>query len=121
MTSKMKLLDEWIEKLVYPGEAKDFIKEMKGYGSPEETMREFCFYTDSYRYRIFAIDRKADTGYLGCQVSARKTRAGEDWFRGNDLGDGPLGIETWEMILKSIVRYELVKLSEYKKPSAIPE
>jgi hypothetical protein len=48
-------------------------------------------------------------------------RAGEDWVRGNDLPDGPFSKETWDRIIYAIVRYELVKLTPYKKPESIPE
>jgi len=114
---KMELLDEWLEELVYPGKSEDFIHHTKGYGSPDgETYREFSFYTDEYRYRIVAIDRPNDDGYLGCQTSTRKFRPGEDWHRGNDLPDGPFVRDTWDNILKGIVKYELVLLSKHTKP-----
>lgn len=63
-------------------------------------------YTATNRYSIVAKPRE-DGGYLGCTASSRKSRAGEDWFRGNDLPDGPLTEETWQEILAGIVRYEL--------------
>ena len=78
-------------------------------------------YTDEYHYQIIAIDREEDDGYLGCQVSSRKPRAGEDWTRGNDLPDGPFNRETWNKILNAMINYELVKLTKYKKPGTIPE
>jgi len=120
MKTKMELLDEWVGKLVFPRNLKDFIKEIKGSGTPDEVYREFCFYTDSYRYRIFAIERKNDRNYLGCTATARKSRAGESWSRGNDLADGEFTNETWIRIIESIVRYELVELSKFKQPSSVP-
>ena len=63
-----------------------------------------------------ARHRPDDDGYLGCQVTARKARAGEDWNRGNDLPDGPFTEETWRQILNSIINYELVILSKFTKP-----
>ena len=63
-----------------------------------------------------AIDRTKDEGYLGCQVNCRKSRAGEDWVRGNDLPDGKFNKATWDSIVKAIIRYEIVELSKYKKP-----
>ena len=47
---------------------------------------------------------------------SKKLRAGEDWNRGNDLPDGPFEIDTWNNILKGIIRYELVLLSKFAKP-----
>ena len=120
--SKQKLLDEWITKLIFPGDVKDFIQEKKGYNYPDgEFFREFCFYTEEHKYLITAIIREKDDGYLGCGVSCRKMRPGEDWNRGNDLRDGPFSKETWNAIIHSIVTYELVKLSKFQRPEQIPD
>jgi len=119
--SKMELLDQWIAELVYPGIGIDFIEEIKGSGQPGKTERTFCFYTDKHRYVINAIDEDEKVGYLGCTVTARKRRAGENWTRGNDLPDGPFNKETWNRIIYAIVNYELVKLSKFSKPKAIPK
>jgi hypothetical protein len=121
MKSKMDMLDKWIGKLIFPGEVEDFVKEIKNLKYEGYFYRETCIYTDAYKYRLCAIDRVEDEGYLGCQVSARKARAGEDWTRGNDLRDGPFLKETWFKILSSIINYELVKLSKFKQPDSIPE
>jgi hypothetical protein len=120
--SKQDLLNDWVAQLIFPGKVKDFVQEKKGYNSPEgEYFREFCIYTQEHKYAIVAIDRPKDDGYLGCQVSCRKARAGEDWVRGNDLPDGPFTKNTWETIIYAIVNYELVKLSDYQKPDEIPD
>ena len=66
-------------------------------------------YTDGHRYSIVATD----TDYLGCQVSTRKPRPGEDWTRGNDLVDGKFSDDTWGKILRDIIAYELKTLSDY--------
>lgn len=116
---KMKMLDEWINELVFPSDPKNFIKETKGYGNENEVMREFVFYTNDYQYTFYAVERKKDDGYLGCGASTRKYRAGENWLRGNDLPDGPFTRETWDRIISRIVAYELVKLSDYASPSQI--
>lgn len=118
---KMKLLDDWIRELIYPGDVDDFVQTFKRYETADECVKEICFYTEQYKYKIFANDRKNDDGYLGCQVTARMPRAGEDWFRGNDLADGPFAHETWLRILSTIVNYELVILSKFTKPSDTPE
>jgi hypothetical protein len=122
--TKMEMLDEWIHNLIYPGEVDDFIHVIKSFtdtSNETQIIKEFCFYTSEYKYRFFANDRSNDDGYLGCQVTARKRRAGEDWDRGNDLADGPFTKMTWYRILNTIINYELVKLSEFTKPNDIPE
>lgn len=122
-TTKMQMLDQWMKELIYPGDVKDFFQEVSGHGSPEEVKRDFCFYTKDHQYFINAIERKTgiEDDYLGCQVSARKARAGEDWIRGNDLPDGKFNKKTWDMIINAIVSYELVKLSTFQKPDTVPE
>ena len=49
-------------------------------------------------------------GYLGCIVMTRKSRAGEEWKRGNDLTDGNYSENTWQRIKDDIIAYELVKV-----------
>jgi len=121
MASKIDMLNDWITKLVYPGKVEDFVKVTKDFNLKGSFTKEFIFYTDEYKYKVYAVDRKEDEGYLGCQVSARKARAGEDWRRGNDLPDGSFTVETWYTILNSIINYELVELSKFKQPESIPE
>jgi hypothetical protein len=115
------MVDEWFKKLIFPGDVKDFIKSTKDFNSEGTHHKEYVFYTDEYKYRIVAIDRPDDDGYLGCGVSARKARPGEDWRRGNDLPDGTLNEESWLRILNAIINYELVELSQYKRPDSVPE
>lgn len=115
--TKLEELDKWLKDLVFPGKTKDFIHELESHGIPgTEVSRKVCFYTENHQYFITAIDRTKDKGYLGCQVNCRKARAGEDWIRGNDLPDGKFNKITWDLIVKAIVCYEIVKLSNYKKP-----
>jgi len=116
LSIKMELLNSWLEELIFPGKSENFIQTLKKYKTENEEMKEVCIYTNENKYKIYAVDRKNDDGYLGCSVTTRKMRAGEDWFRGNDLVDGPFIKETWQRILCSIVNYELVTLSDYKKP-----
>lgn len=120
--TKMQMLDKWVRDLVFPGKVSDFIQELDGSGDDMETRRRFCFYTNEHQYFILAIERFAGDAesYIGCQVSTRKPRAGEDWTRGNDLPDGPFEKSTWDNILNSIVCYEVVKLSKFQKPDEIP-
>lgn len=115
--TKMDELDKWLKDLVFPGEVNNFILEIEGHSIPGiEISRKFCFYTEKHQYFITAIDRTKDEGYLGCQVSCRKPRAGEDWIRGNDLPDGKFNKATWDSILMGVINYELVKLSRFTKP-----
>lgn len=124
--TKMEQLDKWVHDLVYPGIASDFIHKTKSFEhntdqGVKQIIKDFCFYTSEFKYRFYANDRSSDDGYLGCVVTARKMRAGEDWNRGNDLADGPFDETTWLSILTSIVNYELVQLSKFTKPTDTPE
>ncbi|MGD2072935.1 MAG: hypothetical protein PVG65_05560 [Candidatus Thorarchaeota archaeon] len=76
----------------------------------EEVFTKFRVYTRDNVYGIGARFRTNGRDYLGCTVSKRKPRAGEDWTRGNDLPDGPFNRKTWEKIKDSIIQYELVKI-----------
>ncbi|MHA1815356.1 MAG: hypothetical protein ACTSX1_05070 [Candidatus Heimdallarchaeaceae archaeon] len=120
---KGKVLQEWIEELIYPGKSEDFIQQIESSNDPVkgEWKMKFSIFTNEHRYHIVAIDRRDDGGYLGCQVSTRKYRAGEDHLRGNDLPDGPFERNTWNRILNAIIRYELVQLSPYRRPDQVPD
>jgi len=104
---KIDLFYEWIRELESTKEVIDRVYDRetdKGYEA------KVCLYTDNHQYAILAVDRgDEDNGYLGCVVSCRKPRAGEDWTRGNDLPDGPLNYQTWGEIKDAIIRYELVE------------
>ena len=67
-------------------------------------------YTATNRYRFRAVERSDDEGYLSCQGSGRKPRAGANYTGGRDLHDGPLTEETWARILAEIVSYEMVRV-----------
>lgn len=77
----------------------------------------FYLYTSEYRFSISAIE-KDEGGYLGCTMSNRKPRAGEEHTRGNDLHDGKLTRETWEGIKNDIISICLVPIVEKQKPVA---
>jgi hypothetical protein len=77
------------------------------------TSGRYRFYTANHRYSITAKAECVDhPGYLGCQVSTRKPRAGEEHTRGNDLRDGRFTDETWHGILCDIIAFELVPVVE---------
>lgn len=121
--TKMQMLDQWLKELIYPGKITNFIQEIAGSGDGISEVRSVCFYTEEHQYVIKAIERfdGDKKSYLGCQVGARKSRAGEDWVRGNDLPDGEFNKKTWDRIIYAIVSYEIVKLSPFQKPDTVPE
>ena len=52
--------------------------------------------------------------YLGCTVSARKNRVGENWNRGRDLPDGEYSKKTFDAIVRRIVAFELKALQLWR-------
>lgn len=75
------------------------------------------FFTEKYAYHICAYLpymtlEKGDSGHLGCTVTCRKSRAGEDWARGSDLADGNYDQTTWLRIMTDIIGHELVRLGK---------
>jgi hypothetical protein len=115
-------LKQWISDLLFPGEFKEFVY-VTGDSTSKKTKEKLfkcSIYTDEHIYQIVAIESDANN-YLGCQATARKERPGEAWKRGNDLADGELTYDTWIRIVRDIVKYELVRLSEFRKPNMSPE
>lgn len=108
----MTLIQEFKSWLKRDLGSKDVVHDQSMQSSSEYRI---FLYTETNRYSIVAKqhDGKApkgqqdDGGYLGCIAKSRKSRTGEDWFRGNDLPDGLLTEETWREILLGIIRYEL--------------
>ena len=78
------------------------------------TKETYQFFTTINRYTINVVD-KNDSSYLGCTMSERMPRAGEDWTRGSDLPDGDCSRETWEKIKNAIIAVELVELAPEHK------
>lgn len=66
-------------------------------------------FTTNNEYHITVGDT-----YIGGMVTARMKRAGENWNRGNDIPDGDFSKKTWDMIMRFIVRYELVAKTKVK-------
>jgi len=126
MENKMKMLDKWLSDLCC-GQFGKFVKVIEDTDSvkgPTEHKKIVNIFTNDHKYHIVAIDRGNGRSYLGCQASTRKSLAGEDWFRGNDLPDGPFNRKTWISILNGIVEYELIPLASpvvYKVDSVIEE
>ena len=117
MEDKITQLEIWLDGLCSgQGSLDKYIQKKERKGHPDESgaikdSALYEFYTEEHKYSIVAIDKEAEPGYLGCQVSCRKPRPGEDWTRGNDLPDGPFTYQTWQNVLRGIVQFELVKLS----------
>lgn len=103
----------WLKEICRGNRLDPFLEietdEGEGNGEYGEYKFKGHLYTYEHKYTIVAIDRN-DSGYLGCVVSTRKPRAGEDWTRGNDLPDGSYSYETWLKIKNAIIAYELVPL-----------
>lgn len=98
-----KQLEEWFRELLYrTNNVEDHFQFVD-----REMSINIYFYTKDNRYSITAKKE-----YLGCQVSSRKPRAGEDWTRGNDLPDGKFNRDTWNNIKNAIISYELVKIAK---------
>ena len=106
----MEQFEKWLSEICRYGDAMDFVNWEGAEGSPGGWGCRVKIYT---RNHIYSIKAKVDAdghNYLGCGVSTRKRRAGEDWGRGNDLADGPFDRETWDKIKNNIISYELVKV-----------
>jgi len=104
---------EWLKEIaVRHGSLKEHVREDSRPSTPGHLRYILC--TDSHTYYIHATPT-----YLGCGANSRKTRAGEDWHRGNDLPDGPFNHETWEAIKDAIISYELVKLEPVYEPAGM--
>lgn len=109
---------KWLEDFqVYSG--KGCIEILDGRMKDDNKDGQMCIkiYTETNSYNILAICKPENNrSYLGCGASSRKPRAGEKWFRGNDLPDGKLTYQTWYKILIGIISYEMVKIHKIKIP-----
>jgi len=119
-----KNIKKWLKEICRAGNTDDFVHVLIDEGQGEstagyETKFRCRVYTHDHVYGLVAIDRQKDEGYLGCTVSTRKARAGEEWNRGNDLPDGPYTYERWQKIKNAIIAYELVKIAKQVKNADI--
>lgn len=105
---------EWIKEISRWFQVEDFI--VPDYKDGVKVK----FYTKEHKYSISVKlpKNKKDSGYMGCIVTTRKPRAGEDWNRGNDLPDGSYSKETWDKIKNAIIAHELVKVAKKQKSVA---
>ena len=97
----------WLKEICPWDCGEDYLQCVADQGGPDGRL-DFCVFTHDHRYYIGTRDGQ----YLGCTVTCRKPRAGEDWGRGNDLPDGKFCRETWDRIKNSIIAYELVKIAK---------
>jgi len=115
-------LMQWLKPLCRFDGLDDFIV-----ADYKENKLNLELFTKDHRYCIVAhLPRRSefsesngdkgghDDGYLGCIVTTRKPRAGEDWNRGNDLADGSYSKETFDRIICDIVAFELVRVVKSK-------
>ena len=114
------ILLQWLKEIATRhGSLKEHVRAASTPAAPGSLHYIFC--TDNYTYHLHATPT-----YLGCGAKSRRTRAGEDWHRGNDLPDGPFNRDTWEAIEDACLSYELVKLEPAyepmgSEPSGVPE
>jgi hypothetical protein len=91
-TVSLKLLRDEIESRWPPVLIVDF-HGSEGFAATITTQRR--------TYRI-----RAKQTYLGCVMSNREPRPGEDWLRMSDLADGKCTVETLNKIFRDIDRCE---------------
>ncbi|GAG82803.1 unnamed protein product, partial [marine sediment metagenome] len=88
-------LTKWLKEICRWGRDDYFLYWAGEDSSPGEYLAMVNIYTHNNQYRITAKNHKKEgRTYLGCTVSCRKPRAGEEWTRGNDLPDGNFSQET---------------------------
>ena len=122
---------EWLKEIVPWEKIREYV-QFKG-GIPEDWVKGKMgpFNVDTrveydpncISIRIFTKDHLynivAKIGYLGCTMSNRKGRAGEDWTRGHDLPDGKFTDSTWNKIKLAILKTEFVKIARPLNPESI--
>ena len=102
----------WIKEIVRWGRLDWFVRTDYETFDEDKYRLRVAIFTHHHKYTIVCVNHSSGKTYLGCTVSIRKPRAGEDWNRGNDLPDGMFCRETWESIKNAIVQYELVKIAK---------
>lgn len=118
--SKVDQLKQWVQEICRGEKSlKNFMKVIEDSGEGDGSGKykfkfKFNIYTRIHLYRITAIENEGE-GYLGCTMSNRKPRAGEDWTRGRDLPDGKFTKEIWDKIKNAIIACELVELAPKQK------
>lgn len=78
----------------------------------EPNVLHVLLFTERNVYRISARLHEDREPYLGCISDTRYHRVGETWTRGHDLHDGPFLRETWDAIMRDILRYEFQAMTK---------
>lgn len=118
----MKKFEKWLKEICRWDRDDWFLHWRFKTNIPGEMWNASCFiYTHNYRYCITAKEAVNGNSYLGCTVSCRMPRAGEDWTRGHDLADGEFTRETWHDIKDDIIQNELVKVIKPVRQEGVPE
>lgn len=100
-----------------------WIKDIVRYGNVDSQVLMFrtekgftcLLHTNEHCYSISGYTPSRNSnGYLGCTVTTRKKRVGEDWNRGNDLPDGKYDKRTFDKIVRSMVAYEIKNLQLWR-------
>ena len=116
----LEKFEEWLKEIIIgEGSIEKYVKkDVEGTSKPgkTETRNRYTIYTEKYSYYITLVERLYKPNYLGCTMSCRKPRAGENWTRGNDLPDGSISRKTWESIKNAIIKNELIQLEPKRKP-----
>jgi len=112
---------EWLKEICPWGKIHDHCEitsnlDKNQTGQLEMTRTQVTIYTHHHRYNIVF---KGD--YLGCIMSNRTPRAGEDWTRGRDLPDGKFCRKTWDAIKDAIIQNELVKIAKKARTEELPK
>lgn len=107
---RIRNLYGWLNELSRNGVDKNIIhlnviKSFDNY----ETVR-LSMYTENNKYAIYAAVQGSKS-YLSCQLSSRRQRPGEDWWRERDVADGVCTKDTWNDILNGIIYFELKESS----------
>jgi len=109
--SKIEILKIWLKDLIYPYKENQYVYDIEKSNAPGiEQKWRFKLYTNTYLYRITAIDRKKDEGYLNCICFRRMASPGETSTRGSGLSHGPFTEATWNSIKNVILRNEFLEL-----------
>ena len=122
---------EWLKEIVpwekireyvqFKGGIPDFF--IKGKMGPFNVDTRVEYDENCISVRVFSHDHLynivAKSDYLGCTMTKRKSRAGEDWTRGHDLPDGKFVQSTWDKIKLAILKTELVRVARPLDPKGI--
>ena len=88
---------------------------------PDELPNQATLWLDTHTTR-FVLTFRCMEGYWTVRAATlnRQYRAGEDWHRGNDFGDGRLNEAWWGNFLRRIVAYTLLTPALSAPPPVIP-